>query len=262
MKVLLIRPGAIGDFILSLPALEFLRGQYTEIWCAGQNTALAGFADRALSIPSSGLDRVPLLPAEDVFERLGRFDRIHSWYGFARSDFREAVSRFPFRFHKTLPPDGSIHATAFYCAQVGAPLSPPRVQVPAVEKRNAAVIHPFASNLAKRWPLPLFRSLALLLERVAPVEWCVGPEEALPGAVRIPGLYDLAVWLAQARLYIGNDSGIAHLAAAVGTPTLAIFGPTDPAVWAPTGPNVAVIRRLPLDELSPDEVFKIAETLL
>jgi len=48
--------------------------------------------------------------------------------------------------------------------------------------------------------------------------------------------------LARARLYIGNDSGITHLAAAAGCPTLAIFGPTNPAVWAPRGANVRVIQ--------------------
>lgn len=64
----------------------------------------------------------------------------------------------------------------------------------------------------------------------------------LPGAVRIDDLYLLACWLARARLYIGNDSGITHLAAAVGTPVLALFGPTDPAVWAPRGPHVRVVR--------------------
>jgi ADP-heptose:LPS heptosyltransferase len=58
--------------------------------------------------------------------------------------------------------------------------------------------------------------------------------------VRIENLYELACWLASARLYIGNDSGITHLAAAVGTPVLALFGPTDPDVWAPRGANVRV----------------------
>jgi ADP-heptose:LPS heptosyltransferase len=52
----------------------------------------------------------------------------------------------------------------------------------------------------------------------------------------------LARWLARARLYAGNDSGITHLAAAVGTPVLALFGPTNPEVWAPRGPNVRVVR--------------------
>jgi ADP-heptose:LPS heptosyltransferase len=60
--------------------------------------------------------------------------------------------------------------------------------------------------------------------------------------VHIDDLYELARWLAQARLFVGNDSGITHLAAAVGTPVLALFGPTDPAVWAPRGPHVQVGR--------------------
>ncbi len=42
--------------------------------------------------------------------------------------------------------------------------------------------------------------------------------------------------------YIGNDSGITHLAAALGTPTLALFGPTDPAQWAPRGPHVRILH--------------------
>jgi ADP-heptose:LPS heptosyltransferase len=45
------------------------------------------------------------------------------------------------------------------------------------------------------------------------------------------------------RLFIGNDSGISHLAAALGIPTVAIFGPTDPKVWSPKGRNIAVVRQ-------------------
>jgi ADP-heptose:LPS heptosyltransferase len=90
------------------------------------------------------------------------------------------------------------------------------------------------------------------------VLWIVGPAElergrhpaAPPGdAVLVePPLETLAAVLATAHLYIGNDSGITHLAAAVRgpggrpTPTVAIFGPTDPAVWAPRGPHVRIVR--------------------
>jgi ADP-heptose:LPS heptosyltransferase len=74
-----------------------------------------------------------------------------------------------------------------------------------------------------------------------PVRWCAGSEEKLEDAVRIDNLYELACWLATARVYIGNDSGITHLAAAVGTPVVAIFGPTDPAVWAPRGDRARVV---------------------
>jgi hypothetical protein len=74
-----------------------------------------------------------------------------------------------------------------------------------------------------------------------PVRWCAGPEEALTDTVRFDDMYELALWLASARLYIGNDSGITHLAAAVGTPVVAIFGPSDPAIWGPRGERVRVL---------------------
>jgi ADP-heptose:LPS heptosyltransferase len=52
----------------------------------------------------------------------------------------------------------------------------------------------------------------------------------------------LAAFMGHADLYIGNDSGITHLAAACGTATIALFGPTDPNIWAPKGSRVEVIR--------------------
>jgi ADP-heptose:LPS heptosyltransferase len=88
-----------------------------------------------------------------------------------------------------------------------------------------------------------------------PVRWCAGPEEPLPDAVCIADLYELACWLATARVYIGNDSGITHLAAAVGTPVVALFGPTDPRIWAPRGPQVHVIARPALADIAVEEVL-------
>ena len=90
-----------------------------------------------------------------------------------------------------------------------------------------------------------------------PVRWCAGPDEPLDGAVRILDLYELGCWLARARLYIGNDSGISHLAAAVGTPTIVLFGPTDPAIWAPRGSRVLA----PLEAIEPADVIAAVESL-
>ena len=70
----------------------------------------------------------------------------------------------------------------------------------------------------------------------APVAPCVARE--LPLRV-------LGAVLARAGLYVGNDSGVSHLAAACGAPTLALFGPTDPALWAPVGPRVRPSRGRP-----------------
>ena len=55
-------------------------------------------------------------------------------------------------------------------------------------------------------------------------------------------LAQLAALLARAGLHVGNDAGVSHLAAAVGAPTLALFGPTDPGAWAPVGRAVRALR--------------------
>jgi ADP-heptose:LPS heptosyltransferase len=56
-----------------------------------------------------------------------------------------------------------------------------------------------------------------------------------------PPLRTLAALLKRGKCFAGNDSGITHLSAAVGTPTVALFGPTDPGVWGPRGGNVHII---------------------
>jgi heptosyltransferase-2 len=246
IRTLLIRPGAIGDFIVSLPAMEALRSGYTEVWCAEPNVPLARFADSARSIISAGLDRLGLLPADDVVERLRGFDSIVSWYGASRSEFRELVAALglPFRFLPALPAAG-IHAVDYYNRQARELGAAPPSRFPEIgcakDPRSFAAIHPFASSVAKRAPMPVFERIAERLSRTMPVHWVRGPEETLDGALHIEGLYTLATWLRQARIFVGNDSGISHLAAAVGTPALVFFRGTDPRVWAPRGASVNVI---------------------
>jgi heptosyltransferase-3 len=247
VRRLVIRPGALGDFIVSLPALEFLRTDYLEIWAAEANLPLVRFASRTRSIVSTGLDLLSVTdPPARLLEDLRGFDSIVSWYGANRTEFRDCVKSLglPFTFHPALPNDnGNVHATDFYLLEVGAPPGAvPRIRCD-VPKEHFAVIHPFSGSPRKNWPMERFRELASQLERDLPVYWCSGPEDPpLKGAVRIDNLYELACWLARADLYAGNDSGVTHLAAAVGTPVLAIFGPTDPAIWAPRGPNVRIGR--------------------
>jgi ADP-heptose:LPS heptosyltransferase len=245
MRRLLIRPGAIGDFILSLPAMEALRSEYTEVWCAGQNVSLAGFADAAHSIISAGLDRLGFLPADDVIEQLRSFDSIVSWYGANRPEFQQLTVEMglDFQFLSALP-DGKGHAVDFYNNQVrmlGAIPSSryPTIPCPAV-RRSFAAVHPFASSMAKRAPMKVFSKAAERLSDHMPVHWLCGPEEELDGAVQIPNLFDLACWLRGARVFVGNDSGISHLAAAVGTPVMAFFRTTAPGVWTPRGSSVSI----------------------
>jgi heptosyltransferase III len=242
---LLIRPGAIGDLIISLPALASFRAEYLEVWVAEQNVPLIRFADAVHSIGSTGLDLLEFREQPKLVERLRAFDSIISWYGAGRVEFREAVERLglPFRFFPVLPPVEQASA----CSSV--------LNLPPQIRENFAVIHPFASSPKKRWPLKKFQEVARRLKM--PVRWCAGPEEELADAVRIDNLYELACWLARARVYIGNDSGISHLAAAAGTPTIVLFGPTDPAVWAPSGSRVL----FPMDAIEPADVVAAVEAL-
>lgn len=120
-------------------------------------------------------------------------------------------------------------------------------------------LHPGSGGLRKCWPpaswIELGRALAAAggpppLVLLGPVELQARPElgAALAAAglpvIEAPPLETLAGLLAQAAAYAGHDSGPTHLAAALGTPTLALFGPTDPALWAPRGPRPERIRVL------------------
>jgi len=196
------------------------------------------FADRVrpladTGIDLAGLDGMPIPPA------LAAFDRIHSWYGTQREEFRDAVAHLPFTFHPALPSE--------------PPSGIPRIPLSG-PPHDSVILHPFSGGAKKNWPLACFRELAAQLNNVA---WTCGPEEQLEGAKRFSDLAELARWIAGARLYIGNDSGITHLAAAVGTPTLAIFGPTDPAIWRPAGAHV---RWTPF--ATPLEVARVAIEML
>ena len=216
------------------------------MWVPSPVTPLIRFADSVRSIASTGLDLMGLPETAapcGLLERLRSFDSIVSWYGSNREEFRSQVKELglPFEFFPALPEGGaSIHAADFFLRKVGcAGPAVPRIDCPRADRQEFIAIHPFSGSPRKNWPLDRYRELAERLEW--PVQWCAGPEEPLEGAVRIADLYDLACWLATARLYIGNDSGITHLAAAVGVPVIAIFGPTDPAVWAPRGKSIRVV---------------------
>ena len=195
---------------------------------------------------------------------LERFDSIVSWYGANRPEFRETfrAAGVAVEFLQALPPEQFTgHATDFYCAQVGAPLgSCPKLRFKPTSLRGTAVLHPFSGSARKNWPLASFFQLAAQLPHK--VEWLAGPEEELPDATRFDDLADLARWLAGAALYIGNDSGITHLAAALGIPTLALFGPTDPRKWTPRGRQISVVRSQPIETLRVEAVLEAAGLLV
>lgn len=268
MRRLLIRPGAIGDCIAAFPALEHLAAEYTELWVPSAIVPLVPFAQRVRPLASTGIDLVgvgDLEMPEALRIEIESFDSIVSWYGANRPEFQEALrgAGVPCDFHQALPPRNYAgHAIDFLASQVGAPLGLwPRIQVEQRSApRDSIVIHPFSGSVRKNWPQERYRELASKLE--CKVEWTAGPEDEWAEATRFTNLAELAGWIAGARLYIGNDSGIAHLAAAAGVATLVLFGPSSPQTWAPRGPHVTTLVSDPLERLSVDTVLRTANRLL
>lgn len=242
----MIRPGAIGDVVCSLPAIEFLRP--AEIWAPAPVLPLLRHIAPARSITSTGIDRleIPGQPVADVIERLSGFDEIVSWYGGNREEFRSAAAEHGFTVRllpalpRTTEDEEIVHAADFFLKSTGAaPGGIPRLPFHG-DPEPFAAIHPFSGSPKKNWPIERFQKLAGILNEALDVEWCAGPEEELHGAHRFQDLAEVGAWLSRAAVYIGNDSGISHLAAACGVPVIALFGPTDPRIWAPRGERVRI----------------------
>jgi heptosyltransferase III len=121
--------------------------------------------------------------------------------------------------------------------------------------RRFVIIHPGSGSRQKCWPSACFVELALHLSAAGnSVVFILGPVEMERFiSTEIAGLHAMAPTitnsslpaavdlLAAASLYVGNDSGMSHLAAALGTPTIAIFGPTSPTLWRPMGKHVTCV---------------------
>ena|SRR5689334_11350934 len=141
MRRLVIRPGAIGDCIVSMPAMQHLCAEYTEIWISSPVVPLVHFADRVTSITSTGLDMLGIQDQEvdpRLLSHMRSFDHIVSWYGTNRPEFRQALidTGVCCEFLAALPPaDCTEHATDFFCRQVGAPLG----QAPGILTERAKI---------------------------------------------------------------------------------------------------------------------------
>ncbi len=280
-RILVIRGGAIGDFILTLPALRLLReafpGAHLEILGYRHIVAIAErrfYAEAARSIeyaPLAGFFVPGSALAPDLVEYFAGFQQVISYLydpsGFFEANLRRAgVRNFLASFK---PIDDSAHAAV----QLALPLqqlalyleSHSAVVFPSAEDRAAAsrflgsgeqplvAIHPGSGSARKNWPVERWAALgAQLLARDPPPRLVViggeADRAALDGLQSAPALFardlplpHLAAVLERCALFLGHDSGISHLAAAVGARCVLLFGPTDPAIWAPANPSVRII---------------------
>ncbi len=150
-------------------------------------------------------------------------------------------------------------------AKLPAELPPPRLEVPAAEiaawrgrrglggeRRPVVALAPGAVGPAKRWTGTGYAELARALLADGFAVWVLGGPSEKSLAAEIVGdsrardltghdLRDATIALACASVAVSNDSGLMHVAAALGTPTVAIFGPTSPWHWAPLNPLAATV---------------------
>jgi len=290
MRILVIRPGALGDVLLTLPALEKLQAKFPEaaIEVMGDPTVLRLLLGRSVVSSVSSFDQADLAalfqpaatPGPSLQSYLDSFDLIISYatspeHVFARNlahvargtvlsfDARPAPNLHMHMSEYLQQPLRELGVTA--CAEF------PRLILTATDRRDAerwwqehdlggqcvAAIHPGSGSATKNWPAARFAAVAqhlwrargvriLLLSGPADASAVAEVQQALDGQgyILLPDypLPLLASILAHCQAYLGNDSGVSHLAAAVGTPTVAIFGPTDADVWAPRGASVRIVR--------------------
>jgi ADP-heptose:LPS heptosyltransferase len=282
-KILVIRGGAIGDFILTLPAIAALRRQFPnahlEVLGYSHIVSLAlagGLVDRARSIESRALaaffGRNAEL-AEEMTDYFSEFDLIVSYLYDPDTIFRTNVARCsPAQFiagpHR---PDASsgLHASKVFLKPLerlaifdADPV--PRLALTA-DCSSAArgldagrlALHPGSGSEQKNWPEAKWADLLqYVMERAQWQILLVGGEAegerlqrlsaALPPTrVRVAQslpLVELAGLLQHCAAFIGHDSGISHLAAALGLPGLILWGDTAQEVWRPPSQKVRILH--------------------
>jgi ADP-heptose:LPS heptosyltransferase len=151
------------------------------------------------------------------------------------------------RAQQILGEERTVH-TAEHLASAIFYLGAPRCEIPrarlfaapAPARRPYAVLHPAASAPEKTWPAERFLAVARHLETACDLEpvFIAGPGEDLSAfaahrRLLSAPLSEVKSLLAGASLFLGNDSGPAHMAAAFGVPVVVFYGPSDPVVWAP-----------------------------
>ena len=307
-RFLVFRGGAIGDFILTLPALAALRRAWPDahIEIAGyphvaRLAQIAGLADAVVSLDrAETAELFSLRPSFSASQReyLSSFDVIITYLHDPGGTMQENLEKAGARdvVHGS-PIVESGHAVEHFIAPLSRlAIFPEGLAAPELHLSGAVrdagiqrlaglggarvAIHPGSGSPAKNWPLRSFLDLAARVpgSGLGQPFFSIGEADAeLAARLRGPApaipilsgldLVDLAGALCNCSLYVGNDSGITHLAAAVGVPTVALFGPSDPGRWAPRGARVRVVASPErtsesLAAVPVDDVWKAAHSAL
>lgn len=259
-RVAVVRLRSLGDCVLTTPALALLKQFRPDLSLAivvedrfaplfDGNPAL----DAVLSPTTAAILRwKPVLTLNlhggSTSSQLTFASRARWRAGFEHFRFRALYNVQIPRAQTILGVERKVH-TAEHLASAMFHLGVPTQTIPRASlfplkaselpAKPIAVIHAKASAVDKTWPAANFRALAQHLEMLdlQPV-FIAGPGESLDEfapfrCVVGASLDDIKALLAQATVFIGNDSGPAHMAAAFGVPSVVLFGSSDPVIWAP-----------------------------
>jgi ADP-heptose:LPS heptosyltransferase len=278
-NVCVLFPGALGDFICFVPTLELLaEAVHVDVYARSEFADLVPEGIAVHSLEQAAIRKLFTAEVdtdEEAQSFFGNYATVYSWLGSRQADFVRRITAasfgraqiFPFR-----PAGARIHQVDHYlsCLRIGGTLKgQPAIQLRAEAIRWRAdfwrkhklnghpvlVIGAGSGAREKNWPEEFFVRVvrwwrtATGGDVVLPVgiveQERGGIEQLSRHCVTISGLHlaQLAALLAGSDLYLGNDSGVSHLAAAVDVRTVALFGPSDIEQWAPRGTRVTLVRR-------------------
>ncbi|MFH1888152.1 MAG: glycosyltransferase family 9 protein [Pseudomonadota bacterium] len=273
-RLLVVHQAALGDLILALWALRDVLGPenlaQAFLVCQGTWMPLArevfGFA-RAFPVESAWFSSLFSQPDRRALEVLSSLDGAVLFSG--SRELGESFSRFgpPFIRASPRPPVNlRVHVAEHLRRELSESLFGKASEaIPSWKSLSAGtpsplfpsriVLHPGAGSPRKRWHLDRFLDLFQLLQSrgqspvfvLGPAETCLWEKLTAAGVDRdclvLPSdVGGLARLLREAGGFVGNDSGVAHLAGFLGVPTVTVFGPSDPVRWSPLGPRSVALR--------------------
>jgi len=292
MNILVIRPGAIGDALIAFPTLYALRTKYgakritfvsnASVLPLAQAWKLANEVSDFQDTQWSELFSTAGIRNSGLRELIAATDMAICWLSdpehLVERNLRQAgvkkIIVAPGR-----PPEHSYEHVAEYLARtVRIPAKQVRAWHPALPTAPRAgktiAIHPGSGSERKNWPIASFAEIiktlwqekyAVLLlagpaeeQKIAYLETHLTPPPGLYRTLVNAPLLEISQQLRQCKGYLGNDSGITHLAAMLGIPTVAIFGSTSrTSNWEPLGRHVDIIQQPDLNFLTPYIVMAI-----
>jgi heptosyltransferase-3 len=300
MNIVVIRQGAIGDSLLSFPVIAALRARYThshvtfignpntlplaKAWSIAQE--VFNYEDRLWDevFSTEGIQSANL---RDLFRQT---DLVICWAtdrgDVVKPNLLKAGVKEVIIGPWCATEDATKHMVEYLAEPLGLHVNVKEYVVPSTGWSNGfrpynppIAIHPGSMAAVRCWPTASFAAVINKFLRLNyPVLLLLGPSEdrllkelgkhisrppqtEMLSVLQNAPMLEVAQRLQQCRYYLGNDSGIGHLAGMLGIPTLILFGPTSPfamspVVMHPVGPRVEVIQEKPLKRLSPDRVLE------